>query len=113
FEEAILPVDELLFCEKIKDIEDLASDRVDIARESEERAVEEREEILLRADMTGGDVREDVHPKGGLGSKFGLDCLGLAEEVILHELVDVIFIFRDQNRLTIRSEEHTSELQSR
>src|SRR5438445_11364581 len=98
----MLPVDELLFCEKIKDIEDVASDRVDIARESEERAVEEREEILLRADMTGGDVREDVHPKGGLGSKFRLDCLGLAEDVILHQLVDVIFLFRDQTRLTLR-----------
>src|SRR5947199_3104975 len=102
FEEAIMPVDELLFCEKIKDIEDFASDRVDIARESEKRAVEEREEILFRAHMTGGDVREDMHPKGGFGPKFGLDCLGLAEEVVLHELVDVIFIFRDQNRLTIR-----------
>src|SRR2546422_7727958 len=57
FEGAIMPVDELLSCEKIKDIEDFASDRVDIARESEERAVEKREEILLRAHMTGGDVR--------------------------------------------------------
>src|SRR2546428_11807975 len=56
FEGAIMPVDELLSCEKIKDIEEFASDRMDIARESEERAGEKREEILLRAHMTCGDA---------------------------------------------------------
>src|SRR5438034_9428633 len=95
-----MPVDELLFCEKIKDIEDFASDRVDIARESEKRAVEEREEILFRAHMTGGDVREDMHQKGGFVPKFGLDCLGLAEVVVLHELVDGIIIISVKHIIT-------------
>src|SRR2546426_414878 len=46
--------------------------------------------------------RSSRDSRSGLGSEFGFDCLRLAEEVILDEFVDVVFIFRDQDRLTIR-----------
>src|SRR5206468_11281867 len=87
-----MPVDELLFCEKIKDIEDFASDCVDIARESEERAVEVREEILLRSHMARRDVGEDVHPQGGLGAELGFDRLRFAAEIAFPEFTAVILV---------------------
>src|SRR2546426_1172795 len=101
FEEAILSVNELLFCEKVEHLEDLAPDRVDVAREREERAVEEREEILLRAHMASGDVREDVHSEGGLGSEFGFNRFGFAEEVVLDQFVDIVLVFRKQDGLAV------------
>src|SRR2546426_904145 len=101
FEEAILSVNELLFCKEVEHLEDLAANRVDVAREREERAVEEREEILLRAHMASGDVREDVHSEGGLGSEFGFNRFGFAEEVVLDQFVDIVLVFRKQDGLAV------------
>src|SRR6266540_3694512 len=82
--------------------EAFAPDGVDVARECEERPVEERKELLLRGHMARRDVREDMHPQGGLRPELGLDRLGFAEEIVLDQFVDVVLVFREEDRLTVR-----------
>src|SRR6266571_3775423 len=76
-------------------------DGMDVAREREERAVEKREEFLFRGHMARRDVREDMHPQGGFRAELGLNRLGLAEEVVLDQFVNVVFVFREQDCLTV------------
>src|SRR5437867_3242053 len=96
-EEAVVTIDEILLRQEVENVEDFATDRVDVACKREEGTVEERKEFLLRADVARRDVGKDVHAQGGLGPELGLDCFGFAEEVVLHQLVDVVLVFREEN----------------
>src|SRR2546428_8322156 len=42
-----------------------------------------------------------MHSEGGFGSELGFDCLGLAQEVVLNQFIDVVLVFCEQNSLAV------------
>src|SRR3989304_84348 len=51
--------------------------------------------------MARRDTCEHVHPEGGFGPQLRFDSFGFAQEVFLDELVDLVDVLREQDRLAI------------
>ena len=100
-QESIAACEEVFLLEEIKDFANLPVNLIDVAGEGVECAIEECEQVLFIADVTCCDAGEDVHPEGGLGPEFGFNRLGLAAEILVHEVVDLIDVLREQNRLAV------------
>src|SRR3989449_527219 len=99
--EAVVSSNEILFLQKIEDLANLAVDLGDFTRESVECPVEECKEIFLRVHVTGRHARKDMHPESGFRSQFRFDCLRLAEEIFLNQIVDLVNVLREQDGLAI------------
>src|SRR2546428_7445525 len=100
-QEAVVPSDEILLLQEIEDLANLAVDLGDFTRESVECPVEECKEIFLRVHVTGRHARKDMHPESGFRSQFRFDCLRLAEEIFLNQIVDLVNVLREQDGLAI------------
>src|SRR5207247_3257335 len=92
-------VDEVLPLQEREDVLDLRPEVVHVTLVGEERAAEELEQLLLRLHVARCDRRAGMDPEGGLRAELRLDRLGRALEVLLDELVDVVLVLRDEDRV--------------
>src|SRR5438445_9614811 len=100
-QETVVSSDEILFLQEIEDLANLTVDLSDLTCESVECPVEECKEIFLRVHVAGRYARKDVHPESRFRSQFRFDCLRLAEEIFLDQLVDLVNVLREQDGLAI------------
>jgi len=77
----------------------LATEFIHRALVGEESPAEELEQLLFRRRVARGDSRERVHPEGGFGAELRLYGFWRAKEVVLDEIVDVILVLREEDRL--------------
>src|SRR5437899_2715559 len=99
--EAVSSGNEILFLQEIEDIANLAVNLGDFTGEGEECAVEKCEEVLLGIDVTGRHAREDVHAESGFRPQLRFDGLRFAEEIFLHQLVDLVNVLREDDGLPV------------
>src|SRR5207247_6690448 len=99
---AVGRLDEVLPLEEREDVLDLPPELVDRALVREEGAAEELEQLRLRRHVPRRDRREGVDPQGRLRAELRFDGLGWALEVFVDELVDVVLVLRDEDRLADR-----------
>src|SRR2546427_1577440 len=95
----IASLEEILPLEEREDVLDLPTKLVHRALVGEERTTENSEQLLLRRRVPRRDRREGVYPEGGLGAELRLHGLGWAEEVLFDEVINIVIVLRNENRL--------------